>query len=83
MELYKVKYLKDASLKTGIDDDIKVIDSLINDLANEWTIFDKILDFLSPQRRKDKRATELGDTLQSLINNDLSARPYCVSTYTV
>ncbi|MFO5689439.1 hypothetical protein, partial [Klebsiella pneumoniae] len=72
----QLKRVKHSSLKPGIDDDIKVIDSLINDLANEWTIFDKILDFLSPQRRKDKRATELEDTLESLLNNDLFVRAY-------
>ncbi len=72
----QLKWVKDSTLKPGIDDDIKVIDSLINDLANEWTIFDKILDFLSPQRRNDKRATELEDTLESLLNNDLFVRAY-------
>ncbi|MFO5848497.1 hypothetical protein ACLBP5_30340, partial [Klebsiella pneumoniae] len=44
----QLKWVKDSSLKPGIDDDIKVIDSLINDLANEWTIFDKILALLVP-----------------------------------
>ncbi|MFO5736298.1 hypothetical protein, partial [Klebsiella pneumoniae] len=55
---------------------IKDIDRMRNEVANEWTIFDKILDFLSPQRRKDKRATELEDTLESLLNNDLFVRAY-------
>ncbi|MFO5855243.1 hypothetical protein, partial [Klebsiella pneumoniae] len=51
-------------------------------LAEAWPFFDKILVFLSPQRRKDKRATELEDTLESLLNNDLFVRAYRLTTDT-
>ncbi len=57
--------------KASMSDDVKAIDDIIRDFSNNRNLFDTVLEFFRPARRKETQYKQTEENLETLLNNDL------------